>query len=389
MKNNTVNRRQFVTAVSSGSIAAIISNPLYSFGNETEQNDLAALITIQNEKWVEINNVIYGAKPDNRGPIGGGSGYTKILTKGDITVTDLESLIEGLKKAKAGQVVFIPGNTLIDMTTHIYIDELVLTVPAGVTLASDRGSKGSQGAIITSDTLKTPVMIKTGGPNVRITGLRIQGPNPKRYLEHHKKSFGSGPSYTDGLGSDYYYKFPTSNGVIAEHSDLEVDNCEISAFSLSGVGLNKGDGHNIHHNFIHKCQYNGLGYGVCLSGAFSLIEYNLFNENRHSIAGTGRPGEGYLARHNVEIGISLSHCFDMHGGRDRKDGTNIAGKSIEVYNNTFGPPNRAVVIRGVPEEKCEVHHNWFQKHSDAKQAVGAEEKTKVFNNAYGTKPIVD
>ena len=113
------------------------------------------------------------------------------------------------------------------------------------------------------------------------------------------------------------------------------------------------------------------------------IEYNLFDWNRHSIAGTGRPGCSYIARHNVELGTSLSHCFDMHGGRDRKDGTDIAGTVIEIHNNTFRAPQTPVVIRGVPQDKCEVHHNWFPKHGDAKRAVRAGARTRVFDNLYG------
>lgn len=331
--------------------------------------------------WVEIDNTVYGAKPDKRGPIGGGKGYAKIITKGDYTAKNLDALLAALSKAKAGQVVFIPGETEIDMTARIYVEQLVLEVPEGVTLAGDRGNNGSKGAILTSDALKTPVMIRPTGPGVRITGLRIRGPNSKRYLDHHRRAFGRG-----GEGRKYYYKFPTSDGIKAEHPRLEVDNCEISGFAHGGIYLAKGEGHHIHHNFIHHCQYNGLGYGVCHNTASSLIEYNLFNWNRHSIAGSGRPGSGYVARHNVELGTSLSHCFDMHGGRDRKDGTDIAGTSIEIYNNTFRAPQPPVVIRGVPEEKCDVHHNWFVKHGKASQAVRAAAKTKVSDNAYGEKP---
>src|SRR5690606_426983 len=108
---------------------------------------------------------------------------------------------------------------------------------------------------------------------------------------------------------------------------------------------------------------------------------------RHSIAGTGVPGCGYVARHNVELGTSLSHCFDMHGGRDRKDDTDIAGTSMEIYNNSFYPPERAFVIRGIPEEKCEVYQNWFINHAGPEQAVGGlSEKTTAFNNVYGNNP---
>jgi hypothetical protein len=338
-------------------------------------------IAAEQPTWVEIDNTVYGARPDKRGLIGGGNGYMNITVKGDYIVKDLDELLEALSNAKAGQTVFIPADTVIDLTARIYIEEIVLDIPEGVTLAGDRGNKGSKGALLTSDALKTPVMIRANGPDVRITGLRIQGPNPKRYLEHHHRSFGQ-----DGDGHKYYYKFPTSNGITTNYPRLEVDNCEISGFSHAGVYLKTADGHHIHHNHIHHCQYQGLGYGVCHNTASSLIEYNLFNWNRHSIAGTGRPGNSYVARHNIELGVSLSHCFDMHGGRDRKDGTDIAGTSIEIYNNTFRAPQTPVVIRGVPQQKCHVHHNWFLKHSEPSQAVRSSEKTKVFDNAYTNEP---
>lgn len=341
-------------------------------------------VSADQETWVEIEGKTYGAKPDELGPIGGGEGYTRIITEGDYTVKDLESLLDALSKAKAGEVVFISGETEIDLTSRIYIEELVLSVSEGVTLAGNRGQDGSKGAILTSDALKTSPMIRTAGPDVRVTGLRIQGPNPKRYLDHHRRSFGKG-----GGGHEYYYKFPTSRGIMVEYPRLEVDNCELTGFSHAAVYLVKGDGHHIHHNFIHHCQYSGLGYGVSHRAASSLIECNLFDWNRHSIAGAGVPKCGYVARHNVELGVSLGHCFDMHGGRDRKDGTNIAGTSIEIYNNTFRAPQTPVAIRGVPKDKCEVHHNWFPKHSDPKRAVvGLSEKTKAFDNVYGDERTV-
>jgi len=342
---------------------------------------LPCFVTADEPTWLEIDGVAYGAKPGELGQIGGGDGYANIVTGGDYTVKDLDSLLDALSKATEGQIVFLPGETEIDLTARIYIEQLVLEVPAGVTLAGDRGHNGSLGALLTSDALKTPVMIRPMGPNVRVTGLRIRGPNMKRYLEHHRRSFRPG-----GDGHAYYYKFPTQNGISTGHGDLEVDNCDISGFGHAGIYLTKGEGHRIHHNFIHHCQYNGLGYGVSHNTAASLIEYNLFDWNRHSIAGTGRPGCTYAARNNVELGTSLSHCFDMHGGRDRKDGTDIAGTSIEIHNNTFRAPQTPVVIRGVPQEKCDVHHNWFPKHDVPERAVRASAGTNVFDNTYGPQP---
>ncbi len=335
----------------------------------------------QEQTWVEVDATLYGAKPDQRGMIGGAKGYTNVITQGDYNVRDLDALMAALAQARAGEVVFIMGHGEVDLTARIYIEQLVLKVPAGVTLAGNRGHEGSLGPILRSDALKTAIMIQASGPNVRITGLRIQGPNPKRYLDHHSRAFGPG-----GQGHAYFYRLPTSDGIKTEYGHLHVDNCDISGFAHAGIYLATGSGHHIHHCSIHHCQYNGLGYGICHNTASSLIEYNQFNWNRHSIAGTGRPGCSYVARHNIELGESLSHCFDMHGGRDRKDGTDIAGSSIEIYRNTFRAAQTPVVIRGVPEEFCDVHHNWFVRHSQATQAVRASAKTRVHDNVYGRQP---
>lgn len=328
----------------------------------------------------------YGAQADPVGPIGGGAGYTRMVTKGDLVARNLDELLEALGKARSGQVVFIPGEIEIDCTARVYIEQLVLEIPPGVALAGNRGQKGSAGALICSYALGTSPLIRPMGPGVRITGLRIRGPNPRRHLEHHRRSFSEKLPDGSVRGHKYYYKFPVARGITTEHPKLEVDNCDISAFSGAGIYLAGGGGHRIHHNFIHHCQYAGLGYGITHGRAQSLIERNLFDCNRHSIAGAGRPGCSYEARHNIELGTSLSHCFDMHGGRDRKDGTDIAGTTIRIHHNTFRAPETPIVIRGVPEEVCEVFGNWFPRHASPAEAVRAGQKTVVRENAYGADP---
>lgn len=332
----------------------------------------------------EIDGVIYGAAAGELGPIGGGAGYLNIITDGDFIVTTLDDLLYALEEAEAGQVVFIPGHLSIDLTARIYIDKLVIDVPEGVTLASDRGYNGSEGALFTSDALDTPMVIRATGPNVRITGIRLRGPNPKQYLDHHQRAFGE-----NGLGRFYYNQFPQSRGIVTFFSHLEVDNCEVSAFSHAGIWLRRGNEHHIHHNYIHHCQFNGLGYGIAHDVAFSLIEYNVFNHNRHSIAGTGRLESGYTARNNIEAGYSLSHCFDMHGGINRDDGTDIAGTYIKIYNNTFWVSRRVIAIRGIPEESSLISRNWFPMHNDIQSAAGFRENVTAENNLFGhERPVV-
>ena len=330
--------------------------------------------------WTTVGGEVYGARPDERGPLGGGAGYKGVVTGGDFRVRTLEALLAALKRAKAGQVVFVDGKAEIDCTTRVYIEQLVIEVPAGVTLASDRGHGGSFGAMLLSDAFATRPLIRAAGRQVRLTGMRIRGPDPKRRAAHHRRSF------SEGRGHKYYYRFPISNGIATGHDGLEVDNCELAGFSHAAIYLRAGKDHRIHHNYIHHNQYKGLGYGVCHGKAFSQITHNLFNWNRHSIAGTGRPPSGYEAAHNVELGHSLSHCFDMHGGGDRKDGTNMAGTTIRVHHNTFRAPNTSVKIRGVPQDTCEVFRNWFVMHKGPKDAVVAQEKTVVRDNVYGAEP---
>jgi hypothetical protein len=325
---------------------------------------------------VELDGVVCGAREDDRGPIGGGAGYGDLVTPTGDVVATVDDLLESLAQAKAGDTVYIAGDAEIDLTTRVFIEELVLEVAEGVTLASDRGQNGSPGALIESDAQETRQFIRCLGPGVRVTGLRIKGPNPKRHIYHHNRSF------KEGRGHEYYYKFPVSNGIQTEYDRLTVDNCELAGWGGSAIGLRNGADHHVHHCFIHHNQYNGLGYGVSHSTSFSLIECNRFNWNRHSIAGSGASGSGYEARNNVEIGDSLSHCFDMHGGRDRKDGTEIAGTWMKVHHNTFRASQRAVVIRGVPEERADVRNNWFHQSPD-EEAVRTDGRTDVQDNAYG------
>ena len=326
---------------------------------------------------VTISSKTYGAQGNASGPIGGGPGYGH-YPKPTVTVRTLDELLDALPTTTAGDVIYLPGDTVIECTERVYVEKMVLGVAEGVTLASDRGRAGSKGALITCDAFDTKPLIEATGPKVRVTGLRLSGPNARRSLEHHHRSF------AEERGHSYYYKFPTSDGVRTEYPGLQVDNCELAGWSHAAVWLVGGTGHHIHHNFIHHNQYQGLDYGVSHDVAHSLIERNLFNHNRHSIAGTGRSGCGYTARHNVEQGTSLSHCFDMHGGRDRKDGTDTAGTEMAFSNNTFWCPKPAIKIRGIPEKPIVVRNNWFT-HGSPDKAILQDEPIRSGKNVYGRR----
>lgn len=337
------------------------------------------------QTWVELDGEAYGAVPDSLGPIGGGEGYAYIITGGDYTVGTPEELMAALAVAQPGEIIYLKPTGDFDFTTLLYVTpNLRLNIPEGVTVASNRGHNGSRGAIVCSTQFRTSPLFQAVGPNVRLAGLWLRGPEPNRRLEHHARAFGG----TDPPGSSYYYLFPTSDGIRTSEDGLQVDNCEISGWSHGGVYLAGGVDHHIHHSFIHHNQYNGLGYGIVHGPSESLIEYNVFNANRHSIAGSGVPGSGYWARHNVELGVSLSHCFDMHGGRDRGDGTDIAGTWMKMDHNMFRSTQRAIAIRGVPEWQAEITKNWFSHTGPSGSVVmpypvGGDTQVLMWDNAYG------
>lgn len=316
-----------------------------------------------------------GANP-TKDPIGGGKEYSRSVARKDYVVRGYEELVTALKQATEGQVVYIADETELDLT-----GKEKLVVPAAVTLASGRGQRNSQGALLYTNDLAASPLILAGGKNVRVTGLRLRGPDLQRRTEQMREL------HTQGR----YYSIPNSDAIICEHPELEVDNCELWGWSHAAVFLKNGASRaHIHHNYIHHNQRSGLGYGVCLDQADALIEANLFDWCRHHIAGTGRPGTIYEARYNLVLENANSHSFDMHGGADRGDGTDIAGDSILIHHNTFQATSvPAIVIRGRPTKSADIHHNWFF-HSNAQQAIAqtnASGNMNVYENKFGPSGV--
>lgn len=378
-------------------LAALVASTLMSTGAaQYIRPDLEPMPTDIGPTYIEIDGEIYGAKPSELGPIGGGEGYQRILTGGDYEVATVNDLRDALAVAQAGEVIYLDPEGDYNFTALVFAEEFVIEIPEGVTLASNRGHEGSRGAVLYSDAHKTEPLIRPLGPGVRITGVWLRGPKPQWHIEHHRRSFTreADGSYRyheeegDRGGHAYYYRFPTSAAIQANQDNLEVDNCEISGWTR-GLFVQDSQGLHLHHNYIHHHQYHGLGYGLTHSRGRSLIEYNLFDANRHSIAATGQPGDGYEARHNVELYVARSFPFDMHGGRDRRDGTDIAGDWMKVYNNQFRATDQlAIGIRGVPQETATIHNNWFYHAPDESKVImpwpiGEDANVEFFNNAFG------
>ncbi|MBT7163512.1 MAG: hypothetical protein HN904_12085, partial [Victivallales bacterium] len=175
-----------------------------------------------------LTDPAHGAESNPTGePIGGGTGYTRIVAREDATVVvrTPTGLVKALGEAKPGAVIYVADDAEIDLTSQSDI-----SIPAGVTLASGRGRDGSEGGLLFTRTVKTVRLFRSGGAGIRLSGLRLEGSHP---------------------GRERLTQRPSLMGIY--HPNVEVDNCEIFAWSCAALGVGSGasEGAWIHHNYIH------------------------------------------------------------------------------------------------------------------------------------------
>ncbi len=354
----------------------------------TELGSFSRYYDYEDELCIEIDGVKYGAYVEaGAAPIGGGGDYDEIFTTGDYVVDTFSELTDALSKAKSGEVIFIEGHAAIDISSLVNAGKY-LDLQPGVTLASNRGYKNEDGTIATGGRIYSSSMANKAiyaSEGSRITGLIVTGGDPNQHLAHHYRAFNGGRG-----GSSYYYRLTSvsTDGIHVIGNNVRIDNCELGGFGHAAINLATGvKDILVQYCYIHHNQANGLGYGICHGNdTESIIEYCLFNYNRHSIAATGAPTTGYIARFNVEMGSSLSHCFDIHGGVDRGDGTNIAGTYCEMYNNTFLADTNPYYMRGVPQEYQEFYHNvCVNQYGAYNTSKLVAQNVKIYDNIFGIK----
>lgn len=258
--------------------------------------------------------------------IGGGDGYGNTVppSAATVTVASLSGLRSALADAGDGDVVYVDGSATIDM------DTAELTIPSGVTLASDRGVNGASGALLRTD--ENPWWMFSANEGARVTGLRVGGPK------------------WDWVSIDA----PGELGISAEGANVEIDNCEVYGFGYAAVRT--ADDTHVHHCHVHHNAKDGTGYGVSTGGSENpIVEYNRFDHNRHSVASSDG---GYTARYNYVGDGAISHVFDQH--RPGGDTITIHHNTVAVVENAWKSKKApAVAIRGVPDNVADVHHNWF------------------------------
>ena len=251
----------------------------------------------------------------------------------------------------------------------------VVHVPAGVTLESNRSATQQGGLLFMSSQVIVPggdlpkSMLELGA-HTAVRGLRLEG-----------------------YGRDGQHA-PAGIGVSIVTPDVVVDDDEIAFWSEAGVGVGPvsyGSKHvqneawivaqahriQITNNFIHDNVDCQLGYGIAVGGAYALIERNVFDYDKHDIAGQGDPGSGYVADLNFTLSDSFKTCqgdygghFDMHGFGPGSDSSHVggtAGTYIDIEDNTFRGDQRyhafgrsrrpAFDLRGTPTLKAIFSNN--------------------------------
>jgi hypothetical protein len=247
--------------------------------------------------------------------------------------------------AGPGTVIKIAPGTSIDFTGLNAVE-----VPTGVTIRGDR--RGTSYPPELSIGPRTDAIIfGVAGDDVRITGLRLLGPNTARKTESGQQlSWAIRVPQQNADGA-----FPQFARVIIDHNDIsdrvaagvEVDGpdddgggCSIQKYGFQGRVPNT----HITHNFIHHNLQQDLGYGVVVSkDGYAQID--------------GQTFVSYGPLQHTDGFPYHTQDFDMHGMGDNGFG-GTAGDYVEVSQNTFfGTDRPNFEMRGYPCQWDEFHNN--------------------------------
>jgi hypothetical protein len=169
--------------------------------------------------------------------------------------------------------------------------------------------------IFVKDARGSSPLFEVRGDNVVISGFRLEGPT--NYIAQ------DGRKEKGILINPWGFATPIRS--------IEVSNMEIYYWSGLGVQVtdnvdeaqrgrlfntNVGAVHVWNNYFHHNRHGAGEGYGAEVSaGAYALIEQNVFDQNRHAIAGGSKHDKsndysGYTARDNLILAGGGRHCRD-------------------------------------------------------------------------------
>ena len=312
--------------------------------------------------------------------------------------------------------------------------------------ACARGPRSLGPRIFVSDKRNNEALFRVIGDQIRIAGFRLEGPT---------KDIARGDREEKGV-------LISPDASAEPIRNIEISNMEV--FHWAGVGVQTSDNVaqaergrlfntnpeavRVKGSFFHHNRHVGEGYGVASnSGAYATFEQNVFDENRHAIAGGvsknrdaldysgytardnlilegggracldkrgsggliggivggivggllgGPPGAiaGALAGGGLGYGIGgvcwQTHQIDMHGDQNSWYSSGnwqcgVAGETIIIQRNTILYTNgTAIKIRGNPADKAVADGNIF-KHGSRSDAIEQNGSCGFGDNV--TKPI--
>ena len=263
-----------------------------------------------------------------------------------------------------------------------------------------------------------------------ISGFRLEGPNPDIGTGDKNREYGI-QIWPTGEPDRPANAPKLDPGTAHLLRNIKITNMEIFHWSGAAIDVKDHQGSfsrgrmtfataseiKIHDNYIHHNRhYAGFGYGVTVgSGGYALVEANVFEQNRHAMAGDSTSANldysGYIFRKNLILPRGGLHCresypricwqthqIDMHGTQSGKPklgnlptmdflgdsccGT--AGETMLIEQNTilyrggyvpkYGRPGNqweygyAIKIRGNPVDKAYVDANVF-RHANRNAAI--------------------
>lgn len=284
---------------------------------------------------------------DNVGnPIGGGLNYNDIVTAPPIgeqvsTLSELEAELQ----EDSPHVIYIRDDAEINVPAG-----KVIIIPGGFTLASGRGRSSCGALIHTSSYDGGSAIITLSGDNVRITGIRFQGPSGEFNNTKLKRCIDTGGK-----------------------NSVKIDNCEFYNWPHAAVSVSHGSFLNIKvlNNSFHHNNGMGLGYGVIVAASddntpsYALIKGNVFSSNRHDITCTATKKTGYEASYNVCLGGNTMANFDLHGytPENPEKKAHYAYIHHNYFNRNINPIDgdelENIGIHGRPSYMCFIEKNWF------------------------------
>jgi PKD repeat protein len=326
----------------------VIATAYDTAGNKQSSSSLRVTIANDCQTLATDSGNFSSALNPTGNPIGGGHCYSNIVSRAtaQYVVSTKSGLKNALLQATNGQIIYVDDIASIDLT-----GEHNLTIPGGVTLASGRGKDGSLGALLYSNsyyTTDTP-LFKTGGTNVRITGLRLRGPNPE-FVDH-----------------DYPSRGGFANGIKSNYTNLRIDNNELYAWDKWAVWLYIQNGARIDHNYFHDTKANGYGYHIWTGGAGSetngltTIEANLFGPSREVLDSNSQ--NSYIFQYNAVIGGHFNTNVLRHGGSECPQLRGPAGNITDIKNNIFFTLGLNAFSQGqprLPTGRLAIMNNYFQ-----------------------------